>query len=125
MASTVSRCISGHTPQPGGTPDKSGARKLYHALRAAFPDFHATIHWQTADGDVVTTSKKYHGTHKGSLLGIPATDRKAASRRDAGVAGVERIGVGNVVLIPVAAPDHPLERGRKVRAPHANIFNWC
>lgn len=27
-----------------------------------------------------------------------------------GVAGVERIGVGNVLLIPVAAPDHPLAR---------------
>jgi steroid delta-isomerase-like uncharacterized protein len=65
-----------HTPQPGGTPDKSGARKLYHALRAAFPDFHATIHWQSVDGDVVTTFKTYHGTHKGSFLGIPATDRK-------------------------------------------------
>jgi DNA-binding transcriptional LysR family regulator len=31
---------------------------------------------------------------------------------DAGVAGVERIGVGNVVLIPVAAPDHPLVRSQ-------------
>lgn len=32
---------------------------------------------------------------------------------DAGVAGVERIGVGNVVLIPVASPDHPLARAGK------------
>jgi DNA-binding transcriptional LysR family regulator len=31
---------------------------------------------------------------------------------NAGVAGVERIGVGNVVLIPVAAPDHPLVRSQ-------------
>ena len=29
---------------------------------------------------------------------------------DAEVAGLERIGVGSVVLIPVAAPDHPLAR---------------
>jgi steroid delta-isomerase-like uncharacterized protein len=65
-----------HTPQPGGTPDKSGARKLSQALRAAFPDFHATIHWQTADVDVVTTFKTYHGTHKGAFLGIPATGKK-------------------------------------------------
>ena len=65
-----------HTPQPGGTPDKSGVRRLYHALRAAFPDFHATIHWQAAEGDVVTTFKTYHGTHRGSFLGIPATDRE-------------------------------------------------
>lgn len=32
---------------------------------------------------------------------------------DAGVAGIERIGVGNVLLIPVASPDHPLARADK------------
>ena len=35
-----------HTPQPNRTPDKAGARELYRTLRAAFPDFHAEIHWQ-------------------------------------------------------------------------------
>jgi hypothetical protein len=34
---------------------------------------------------------------------------------DAGVAGVEQIGVGNVVLISVAAPDHPLASPRTWR----------
>ena len=43
-----------HTPQPGRTPDKDGARQLYKILRTAFPDFHAEIHWQLADGDRVT-----------------------------------------------------------------------
>jgi len=42
------------TPQPNMTPDKAGVRKLYAYLRAAFPDFHAEIHWQLADGDRVT-----------------------------------------------------------------------
>ena len=65
-----------HTPQPGRTPDKAGARELYRALRAAFPDFHADIHWQIADGDHVTTSKTYHGTHRGEFLGVPPTGRK-------------------------------------------------
>jgi steroid delta-isomerase-like uncharacterized protein len=65
-----------HTPQPGGTPDKAGARNLYRRLRAAFPDFHAEIHWQRADGDVVTTYKTYHGTHNGEFLGIAPTGRK-------------------------------------------------
>lgn len=65
-----------HTPQPNGTPDKAGARALYHTLRAAFPDFHAIIHWQTADGEIVTTFKTYHGTHKGEFLGVAATGRK-------------------------------------------------
>lgn len=65
-----------HTPQPNCTPDKEGARGLYRALRAAFPDFHADIHWQTVDGEVVTTYKTYHGTHQGAFLGVAPTGRK-------------------------------------------------
>jgi hypothetical protein len=56
-----------HTPQPNMTPDKAGARGLYLALRSAFPDFHAEIHWQTADGEIVTTYKTYYGTHAGRV----------------------------------------------------------
>jgi mannose-6-phosphate isomerase-like protein (cupin superfamily) len=62
-----------HTPQPGMTPDKAGARGLYKTIRAAFPDFHAVIHWQTVDGEIVTTFKTYHGTHFGSFLGVAPT----------------------------------------------------
>jgi steroid delta-isomerase-like uncharacterized protein len=65
-----------HTPQPNMTPDKSGARGLYRALREAFPDFHAVIHWQTAYGEIVTTFKTYHGTHQGSFLGVAPTGKK-------------------------------------------------
>src|SRR3954468_18026177 len=65
-----------HTPQPGRTPDKDGARTLYHLLRDAFPDFHADIHWQAADGDLVTTFKTYHGTHAGEFLGVAPTGRE-------------------------------------------------
>ena len=59
-----------HTPQPGTTPDKAGVRVLYKRLREAFPDFRPEIHWQTVDGDIVTTFKTYHGTHRGDFLGI-------------------------------------------------------
>ncbi|HYK13397.1 MAG TPA: ester cyclase [Burkholderiales bacterium] len=65
-----------HTPQPGRTPDKDGARQLYKILRTAFPDFHAEIHWQLADGDRVTTYKTYHGTHRGEFLSVVPTGRK-------------------------------------------------
>ncbi|PIF78804.1 SnoaL-like polyketide cyclase [Variovorax sp. 54] len=65
-----------HTPQPSCTPDKAGALGLYKTLRAAFPDFHADIHWQRVDGDVVTTFKTYHGTHQGDVFGIAPTGRK-------------------------------------------------
>lgn len=65
-----------HTPQPGGTPDKAGARALYGALRTAFPDFQAVIHWQAVEGDRVTTYKTYHGTHEGPVFGLAPTGRK-------------------------------------------------
>jgi steroid delta-isomerase-like uncharacterized protein len=64
-----------HTPQPGTTPDKAGVRKLYSYIRAAFPDLHAEIHWQLADGDRVTTYKTYYGTHEGDFLGVAPTYR--------------------------------------------------
>jgi predicted ester cyclase len=64
-----------HTPQPGRTADREGALKLYQVLRAAFPDFHAVIHWQAVDGDLVTTFKTYHGTHKGEFFGIAPTGK--------------------------------------------------
>jgi predicted ester cyclase len=65
-----------HTTQPRTTPDKAGVRKLYTYIRTAFPDFHAKIHWQLANGDRVTTYKTYYGTHDGPFLGIAPTHRK-------------------------------------------------
>lgn len=65
-----------HTPQPNMVPNKDGVRGLYAGLRQAFPDFHAVIHWQTADGNLVTTFKTYHGTHKGTFLGIEPTGKE-------------------------------------------------
>lgn len=67
-----------HTPQPGGTRDKAGVLVLYKRLREAFPDFTPEIHWQRADGDVVTTYKTYHGTHQGDFLGIAGTGAKVS-----------------------------------------------
>jgi steroid delta-isomerase-like uncharacterized protein len=64
-----------HTPQPETTADKAGVRVLYARLRSAFPDFRPEIHWQTVDGDMVTTFKTYHGTHLGALFGIEPTGR--------------------------------------------------
>ena len=93
-----------HTPQPGRTADKAGARELYHVLREAFPDFWAEIHWQAADGDLVTTYKTYHGTHQGSLFGIAPTGRPvqfetvdAMRVRDGQI--VEHWGVANLLSL--------------------------
>jgi predicted ester cyclase len=70
-----------HTPQPNMILDKTGVRGLYCSLRAAFPDFRAEIHWQAADGELVTTYKTYHGTHQGTFLGLAPTGRSLHNRR--------------------------------------------
>jgi len=64
-----------HTPQESSGAGKEGVRGLYKMLRAAFPDFRAEIHWQRADGDVVTTFKTYYGTHMGPFLGFAPTGK--------------------------------------------------
>ncbi len=108
-----------HTPQPGGAPDREGARRLYKTLRQAFPDFRADIHWQVADGDLVTTYKTYHGTHSGPFLGVAPTGRRirfetvdAMRVRDGQI--VEHWGVANLYKVleqlgalPADAPSVP------------------
>src|SRR5215831_16406243 len=93
-----------HTPQPNMTPDKAGVRQLYRYIRDAFPDFHADIHWQLADGDRVTTYKTYYGTHEGTFLGVAQTHRKihfdsvdVMRVRDGKI--VEHWGVGNLLSL--------------------------
>lgn len=66
-----------HTPQAGmESNDKESVRQLYMAIRKAFPDFKPVIHWQTSDGEKVTTFKTYYGTHKDGIFGIPPSGKK-------------------------------------------------
>jgi predicted ester cyclase len=65
-----------HTPQPGFGTDRDAVRALYGAMRIAFPDFRPEIHFQVADGGIVTTFKTYHGTHRGPLLGRSPTGKR-------------------------------------------------
>ena len=45
-------------------------------LLTAFPDMHAHIHDQVAEGDKVVTRKTFHATHKGEFFGIAPTDKE-------------------------------------------------
>jgi predicted ester cyclase len=65
-----------HNQKLKGTAMSSDVAGLYRTLRTVFPDFHADIHWQAADGELVTTYKTYHGTHEGTFLGIAPTGQK-------------------------------------------------
>jgi len=67
------------TAAPGMPPGPDGMAFMFNrVLRPAFPDLNVEIQDQIAEGDRVTTRKIIHGTHRGELLGIPATGRRVA-----------------------------------------------
>jgi steroid delta-isomerase-like uncharacterized protein len=67
-----------HSPFPGVSPDREGVRRLFAALRQAFPDLRAKIHDQLAEKDRVATRKTFRGTHRGEFLGIAPTGRSVS-----------------------------------------------
>ena len=97
-----------HTPSPRQTTNKAGVRALYRVLREAFPDFRAEIHWQTADGDMVTTYKTYHGTHRGVVVVRDPPDRARGPvrlcRRHAGARRSDRRALGREQPVVPASP---------------------
>ncbi len=67
------------TAPPGTAAGPEGLlHMINHVLRAAFPDLRVEIHDQIAEGEKVTTRKTLRGTHRGPLMGIPATGREVA-----------------------------------------------
>src|SRR5438128_11676462 len=61
-------------PLPGQGPGLQGLKDV-RGLRAAFPDMHWTVQEQIAEGDKVLSRFEWTGTHRGTFLGVPATDR--------------------------------------------------
>jgi predicted ester cyclase len=45
-----------------------------------FPDLKVEIHMQIAEGDLVTTHKTFHGTHKAAYMNIEPTNKKVSFR---------------------------------------------
>jgi steroid delta-isomerase-like uncharacterized protein len=60
-----------------GTSGLDGARQFIETFRAAIPDLHVEIENQYAEGLTVTTRWTGTGTHEGTLMGVPATHRRA------------------------------------------------
>jgi predicted ester cyclase len=62
--------------QPNGSVLERGPEDVKRFMRefhAAFPDFHATIEDQIAEGDKVMTRYRWRGTHQGEFRGIAPT----------------------------------------------------
>ncbi|GAC1460366.1 MAG: hypothetical protein PVSMB1_10570 [Gemmatimonadaceae bacterium] len=68
-----------HDPNvPGGKfTGPQGLKQFVAIYRAAFPDVHITINDQIAEGDKVVTRWTATGTHKGELMGIAPTNKRA------------------------------------------------
>jgi steroid delta-isomerase-like uncharacterized protein len=65
-----------HNAPPGTRPGPAGIVQITEPYRQAFPDLHFTVEDQVAEGDKVVTRFVFHGTHRGSLMGIPPTGRQ-------------------------------------------------
>lgn len=62
-----------HDPPFGVPPDREGMRTAASMMRAAFPDWHSELHALIAEGDVVVERFTAGGTHRGEVMGVPAT----------------------------------------------------
>lgn len=65
-----------HNAPPGTLPGPAGILQITEPYRQAFPDLHFTVEDQVAEGDKVVTRFVFHGTHQGSLMGIPPTGKQ-------------------------------------------------
>jgi steroid delta-isomerase-like uncharacterized protein len=59
-------------------PGKEGARRIFQAMKAGFPDLRMDIDSMIAEGDRVVVFSTMKGTHQGEFMGIPATGKSVA-----------------------------------------------
>jgi len=81
LAALLAPDFVNHTAAPGMPSGPEGMRAMFEdILRPALPDLRVEIHDQIVEGDKVVTRKTLRGTHRGALLGVPATGRAIAIR---------------------------------------------
>lgn len=66
-----------HTPS-GEFAGPDGYKQLYNAYVTAFPDCQFTIDTLVAEGDTVSLSYTFSGTHTGPLQDVPATGKRVS-----------------------------------------------
>jgi steroid delta-isomerase-like uncharacterized protein len=79
--------------QPGTPPlGRDAYRGIGEMFLKAFPDANETIEEQIGEGDRVVTRTTFRGTHRGELMGIPATNKEVA----VGALVVDRVANGKI-----------------------------
>lgn len=69
-----------HDPAPRQVPGPQGYRALFTEMRTAFPDMKVELAKLVVDEDNIAFAYTFAGTHKGPLMGIPATGHKVKIR---------------------------------------------
>src|ERR1700694_2891496 len=67
-----------HSVGPDLPPTLDGLKMFVRALREGIPDLRCPVEEGVAEGDRVAGRFSLQGTHRGTLLGIPATGRQVA-----------------------------------------------
>ncbi len=65
-----------HDPPFGASGDREGMRAAASTFRTAFPDWHSDLELLVAEGDLVVERFTARGTHRGEIMGVPATGRE-------------------------------------------------
>jgi steroid delta-isomerase-like uncharacterized protein len=66
-----------HGPSPEAQiRDRESLKQFFVQFFTAFPDVRVTLHQMVAEGDMVAWRATVVGTHKGDLMGIPATGKQ-------------------------------------------------
>lgn len=64
-----------HEELPGGDPTREGVKDFFRMQIAAFPDLAMTPEDVVDGGEKVVARVRLTGTHRGELMGMPATGR--------------------------------------------------
>ncbi len=80
MRELVSPSVVEHDPGPKQGQGAQGYIDLFAEMRSAFPDLKATPEHITADDDTVALAYTMTGTHRGTFLGVPPTNKEIKAR---------------------------------------------
>lgn len=75
-------CVD-HAGPPGLPPGPEGAKQMIGMYLSALPDAWVKVEDQIAEGDKVVSRLTWGGTHRGELMGVPATGKQVS------VAGID------------------------------------
>jgi steroid delta-isomerase-like uncharacterized protein len=64
-----------HNPIPDQSPGAEGFLEWMRSARGSFPDLRGRIEELLLDGDKVVGRVNWEGTHRGTFLGVPPTNR--------------------------------------------------